>query len=299
MSLDEFLAKLSGVKETPKGFSALCPSHHDKSPSLSVTEAPDGKILVKCHAGCSSEAVCQALGLTVSDLFPENGTRQRSEGPTPYKSNPRAATPLGTPSKTKNPNGPKSEIEKIYSYKDALGREIYQVVRLKPKDFRQRHNVEGKWVWNMEGVERVLYRLPEVLKADTVWIVEGEKDADNLAELGFTATCNVGGAGKWMNGYTETLLDKHLVLCGDNDKPGSAHIEKVLESVASTAKSVRIVKIPTPHKDASDLIHASGNDAKAVLEKLHAEGTPIVGGLPLPVYSIADIEPLYAAHPRP
>ena len=49
----------------------------------------------------------------------------------------------------------------------------------------------------MQGVERVLYRLPEVLAAGEVWVVEGEKDADSLAALGIVATCNAGGAGKW------------------------------------------------------------------------------------------------------
>lgn len=97
------------------------------------------------------------------------------------------------------------KIDTAYSYQDALGREVFQVVRMVPKTLRQRHMANGKWIWNMEGVERVLYRLPEVLKAQRVWIVEGEKDADNVARLGFCATCNVGGAGMWLDAYTDAL----------------------------------------------------------------------------------------------
>ena len=99
----------------------------------------------------------------------------------------------------------KSTIEKIYSYEDINGNEVYQALRMKPKSFRQRHKVNGDWVWKMDGVERVLYRLPKITVAQSVWIVEGEKDAENLAAIGFEATCNVGGAGKWLDSYSETL----------------------------------------------------------------------------------------------
>ena len=63
----------------------------------------------------------------------------------------------------------------------------------------------------MEGVERVLYNLPAVTKSQEGWICEGEKDADNLTALGYVATCNVGGAGKWLDGYTESLKGKDVV----------------------------------------------------------------------------------------
>ena len=68
---------------------------------------------------------------------------------------------------------------------------LFQCVRLDPKDFRQRRPDEnGGWIWNLKSARRVLYRLPEVLKAETICIAEGEKDADSLCTLGFTATCN-------------------------------------------------------------------------------------------------------------
>ena len=63
------------------------------------------------------------------------------------------------------------------------GKLLYQVCRLVPKDFRQRRpDGNGGWIWNTQGVDRALYHLPEVLKANTVCVTEGEKDADNLCE---------------------------------------------------------------------------------------------------------------------
>ena len=64
----------------------------------------------------------------------------------------------------------------------------------------------GGWAWNVKGVRRVLYRLPELLARpdETVYVVEGEKDADRLASLGLLATTNSGGAGKWQDQYAET-----------------------------------------------------------------------------------------------
>jgi hypothetical protein len=90
-----------------------------------------------------------------------------------------------------------SEPVATYDYTDADGELLYQVCRFEPKGFRQRQpNGEG-WTWSTTGLPRVLYHPPEVIKSQTVAIAEGEKDCDNLAKLGFTATCNCGGAGKW------------------------------------------------------------------------------------------------------
>ena len=74
--------------------------------------------------------------------------------------------------------------EEAYDYRDAQGHLVYQVVRRFPKSFRQRRpDGRGGWIWNLDGVARVLYRLPELLKAAphaTIYIVEGEKDVDAM-----------------------------------------------------------------------------------------------------------------------
>lgn len=189
----------------------------------------------------------------------------------------------------------KATIVKTYPYQNELGREVFQVVRLEPKSFRQRHAVEGKWVWGMEGIQRVLYRLPQVILAQTVWIVEGEKDADSLAELGITATCNVGGAGKWLDGYTESLAGKDVVICGDNDNPGKEHVELVFESLAGKVKTARVLPLPKTFKDVSDFIAAqpSPEAAKTALEAILSECTAFVRGIKLPIYSLPELELRY------
>ena len=63
------LGALNGVRSTRAGWTALCPAHSDRTPSLSVRVGDDGRVLLHCHAGCSVDAVCAALGLTVRDLY--------------------------------------------------------------------------------------------------------------------------------------------------------------------------------------------------------------------------------------
>src|SRR5262249_36285348 len=61
---------VSGNRRT---FQARCPAHDDRTPSLSVSEGHGGKVLLRCHAGCPTEAVVGAMGLKMNDLFPGNG----------------------------------------------------------------------------------------------------------------------------------------------------------------------------------------------------------------------------------
>jgi hypothetical protein len=288
MKIPEFLSRFDAVKKTVKGWIVCCPSHEDNSPSLSIAEGKDGAILLTCFAGCDTESVVSRMGLKMSDLFPDTNGHQ-----TLQDDRRRVFTPKTTP-EPPPPTG-KPVIDKIYSYQDALGSERYQALRMKPKSFRQRHRVNSDWVWSMDGVERVLYRLPQVLASQQVWIVEGEKDADNLSAIGCCATCNVGGAGKWLDGYTETVAGKDVVLCGDNDKPGQEHVQKVFGSIAGRAKSVRIIKIPMPHKDVSDYLEATPDKEAALrfLSELVAAAVPFVDGVKLPLYSMTEIEPMY------
>lgn len=69
-AIDVLLTRLEGVRKSGRGWIARCPAHGDKSPSLSVTDIGDGKVLVHCFAGCDVHSIVGALGLTVADLFP-------------------------------------------------------------------------------------------------------------------------------------------------------------------------------------------------------------------------------------
>lgn len=149
-------------------------------------------------------------------------------------------------------------IVATYDYHDESGKLLFQVVRFEPKDFRQR-GADGSW--SVKGVRKVLYKLPELLAADPgewVFIVEGEKDCDNLARLGMIATCNVGGAGKWLDAYSTFLKGRRVCLLPDNDDAGRNHVEAVARSLTGIAASIRVVELPNlPNKgDVSDWLAA-------------------------------------------
>lgn len=79
---------------------------------------------------------------------------------------------------------------------------VFAVVRYHPKTFRQCRIVDRRRVWSMDGVERLPYRLPDLLAHPaSAWIVEGEKDVETLRAIGQTATCNPGGPGKWLPAF--------------------------------------------------------------------------------------------------
>lgn len=69
MRISNLLTHLSGVRSAGRGWIARCPSHEDGSPSLSIAQGHNGKVLLKCHAGCPTEDVLNAMGLRWSDLF--------------------------------------------------------------------------------------------------------------------------------------------------------------------------------------------------------------------------------------
>ncbi len=75
--IDNILPLLDKVKKAGKGYQARCPAHDDNGPSLSLREGEDGRVLVHCHAGCTTAAVVAAIGLTMADLFPPSNTPRR------------------------------------------------------------------------------------------------------------------------------------------------------------------------------------------------------------------------------
>ncbi len=144
-------------------------------------------------------------------------------------------------------NGKKKSREvAAYDYTDETGKLIYQVVRFEnPKDFRQRRPDEkGGWIWNLEGVKFVPYNLPEVLKAETVYIVEGEKDANTLNKIGLVASTNSGGAEKWKSELNQWFDSKNIIILPDNDEPGRKHALAVAGNLSPIGYSVKIVTLP-------------------------------------------------------
>ena len=257
-----------------------CPLHVDNSPSFRLNEEKRVWTCDPCAVGGSVIDLVMKL-----DGLDAKAAMDKLAGGSPQNGAPH------------NPTVKPKPVAK-YDYTDANGVSLFQVIRFEPKTFRQRRmGADGKWIWNMEGVHRVLYRLPEVIEAQMVCIVEGEKDADNLVALGMAATCNVGGAGKWLPAYAETFAGKDVILCGDNDEPGRKHMDAVAESLAGKVKSLRRVTIPDPHKDASDFI-ASFDKATAASEwlKLVGKSRKIHAGVDLPLHNMTELEAEYKQH---
>lgn len=238
-------AKTNGKRDH---WEACCPAHEDSSPSLSVSIARNGGTVLYCHAGCRTEDVCAAAGLTLADLMPEEGRTSK-------------------------------RIDATYDYTDENGVLLFQVVRYFPKEFRQRQpDGKGDWLWKMEGVRRVLFRLPQVLEAkangETIYLTEGEKDALALVKLGLAATTHAGGAGKWREEYTKTLTDCHVVMVPDQDEAGRKHRDLVQSALTPYVASFAVVNLPL--KDAADWVAQGGTrfDLEGLIDAEPPQNSP-------------------------
>jgi DNA-binding MarR family transcriptional regulator len=160
---------------------------------------------------------------------------------------------------------PERTIDKTYDYLDEAGQLLFQVVRFEQKGFSQRRpDGKGGWIYNLEGVQRVPYRLPELIEAlandRPVFVVEGEKDCDALWSLGIPATCNPHGAGKWRDEYSQHFQGATAYVLPDNDEPGRAHAAQVRISLEKVSAAVRVVHLPglPVRGDVSDWLRAGG-----------------------------------------
>jgi len=233
-------------------YKATCPFHEDKEPSFNFSNQT-GQYF--CH-GCGKKGDAIHFYAKINDLKTKQDFGKILKG---------IANDFGIPYEEQ-----KAHIEKTYDYADAEGRLLYQTVRMNPKDFRQRRpGNNGNWTWNFKGIDPVLYQLPALRAASEVIICEGEKDVDNLMDLGLTATTCPMGAKKWRPEYNEYLKDKDIVLIPDNDLEGKEHMAQVAISLDGQAKSLKLIELPDlPSKgDVSDFI-AKFDDKEEAAEKL-------------------------------
>jgi hypothetical protein len=243
VTIHELLARCDHPRRSGDQWKVRCPAHEDLEASLVVREGDDGRILLKCHAGCSLESILAIWQLQKSDLF----------------ASPRRSAPS------------RKHIEAVYTYSSEDGRqELFQTVRFKPKTFRQRRrDSAGDWVWNMNGARRVVYRLNQLQEQRRVLIPEGEKDCDALWHHELAATTNVGGAGKWRPDYTAQLQAagiEEVIILPDNDDPGRRHAAAVAKSCLAARLRVKVLALTdVPDKgDVSDWF-AAGHTREELL----------------------------------
>ena len=213
MRIHEWRARLDGVKGGDKQFTARCPAHDDRENSLSVSEGDTGKIVLNCFAGCKTEAVVSALGLSMRDLFNDEPRRELSR--------------------------------QTYEYHDTSGTLLYRKTRMDYSDAEKScYFTKPDGTKGAKGVRRVPYNLPGVVAASVVYFVEGEKCADAVIAAGRTATTlDTGAKSKWLPEYTAYFAGKDVIVLPDNDDAGEEYAQRVAQNI-SGAKIIRIPGLP-------------------------------------------------------
>jgi hypothetical protein len=238
----------------------LCPAHEDEKPSLSVRKnEEEGKIYIRCFAGCKFEDVLEALEITAGDL------RLNGNGGGPRR--PRqveAATGDTGPARKKgtSKDGPAGKEIERYAYTDEAGTVLYYNIRYEPKDFRlaDKNGDRKQMPKNMTWVP---YRLPQVIagieRGRVIYWVEGERDVHTLEAAGEVATTNAGGANRPLDlEWASYFEGANVVVVCDKDKPGRSYGRSVARLLVNTAASVRITEARTPQakSDVTDHLNA-------------------------------------------
>lgn len=153
--------------------------------------------------------------------------------------------------------------EAYYDYLNADRSLLFQVIRYRPKEFRTRRTTgSGGWTWGMADLEPTLYRLPEVIQAHTIVVLEGEKDVHTALSLGlpggWAATTSPFGAGHWRPAYSDLLKGKKIILCPDTDCFGQVHLKQMIFSLLGKASEMKIVHLPGSVKDLSEWVDQGG-----------------------------------------
>ena len=299
MRYEEIIGRFNVVRNNNDKCMCRCPAHNDRIASLSITyNRADKKTLMKCGAGCETNDVLECVGLSISDLFDETLEEKEKFN---YKDGFKSYNDIIRYLK-ENPIGT-DEISNIYKFKDENGKIVYLKIRTKEKKFLHVRLIENNLVWGLKGGEyyetfegsnifssnikntkkilckeqnKVLYNLDYVIKGiredKTIYIVEGEKDADNLIknDLIATTTSTGGGAGKdkWNDGYSQYFKGAKVVILPDNDKSGIEFAKQVEESILNYCYRVKTLIISDKEKgDISDWFE-EGNHVAQLFEKL-------------------------------
>ena len=300
------------------GWSCRCPAHDDQKPSLSINTGNDGRVLVKCHRGCTPEEIVGAVGLTLADLFPKdphhpsrrNGhaprPRRRGDGDRtsrkpaggagsvasagvakPRKTFPTAAAAVADMEATLK-RGPRAGM---WPYHDAAGNPVGLVVRW---DLPEGKDVRAVWLlpdgsgWVWKGLPKPLplYHLPELVATKPggrVWVVEGEKTAEAARALGLVATTSVGGAKRAKGADWGPTAGLELVISPDRDTAGDDYAADVTGlALAAGALSVRVVNLLDLWADLPE-----GGDMADFVERTGGD-TDAMGKLRADVEALAD-----------
>ena len=147
------------------------------------------------------------------------------------------------------------------------------------KTFRTFHPTERGWKGGIDPkdgkkTKRVLLNLPDLVKANVVFVCEGEKDclsvlnAKLFPNAGFSIATttsydgawNAGQSPKWPDSYNPSFANKQVFIIPDNDEPGRLYAAHIAQGIAPYAHNVRIVELPglAEKQDVSDFLALNG-----------------------------------------
>jgi hypothetical protein len=219
MDLSAVLEHLDSVKRTTAGgYIARCPAHDDRHPTLAIDAGAEGRILIRCFAGCPTADIVHALGLEMSDLFvsraePHVKASRNGTGPRPAR-DVRATFEFVC----RNRAGEAQAIHVRREYADG-------------KDYSWKLPDGRSGLAGRPTSDLPLYaieRLPADLGARIV-VTEGEKAAESLLARGIPAVATVTGAGNPIPtaAVLADLAERHVVLWADADEPGRQHMDEL------------------------------------------------------------------------
>ncbi len=281
--LDTLAPAGNGLRQTGSGWSARCPAHEDRQASLSIAEGEDGRVLLKCHAGCDHKSILSALRLTERDLFPK---RQKAT----------SSKKKATPKQPTRPAGKayKSAVEAQKAYERTLGQptasweyelngELVGVVLRwdRPdgkKEVRPLSRHADGWRLEHMAEPRPLYGLgswPAKVRG-RVYVVEGEKCVDAARGLGLLAATSSAGSNAASKTDWSPLAGLDVVILPDADTAGRKYADEVASILLRLAPpaTVRIVDLAPNADDGSDVADLISEELSGVSDpELRDEAT--------------------------
>jgi hypothetical protein len=296
------LSRLPDAKRNGTGWVARCPAHDDRHPSLSIGEGENGCALICCHAGCSPEAVVQAMRLEMRDLMsavtkdvPRHPPPPPSSATRPSRSQPPPDCP---PQGTRFFATADDAIDDLesrlglsgsrWAYHNCAGEVVGWVLRFNHEDgrkeFRPVSLTRHGWVIGAMPAPRPLYRLRTLSDATRIFICEGEKAAHAVCAVGLVATTSAGGSSAAKKTDWRPLAGRDCVILPDNDSAGERYANDVTDELLKLTPpaKVRIVRLPglPASGDAVEFVEArdsqTDEDIRAEIESL-AESAESVG----------------------
>ncbi len=296
---EEFLSRFKSVKGSRGQWSAQCPAHDDTTPSLSITLAPNGKVLLCCHAGCAVTEILDAVDLSIGDLFSSDGNGARNE------SLRRAGTRSAAKTRTICVKPHQDFSELAAQFQSAISKEglerFARLLRVSANSLARlgtgwasrealakadtKCRGEGAWSFPMHGAagdavgirlrgpdggkfavvgsRQGLFILANPASEEPLFICEGPTDTAAILDFGLNAigrpSCN--GGAQVLVYCVKKLRPNSVVVVSDNDEPGQMGARSLALKLAPHCLTCRIIAPPKEISDAREWMSAGATKA--------------------------------------